>query len=165
MQIFFLCALLMTSVVDTNMIQNVIVTKFKSKNELIKFFSSPKIYNSYLDTVDAEDIEFNPPISGEKVESPLSLSYYNCPRVNFFPYVLPKTKILQTWNKKDSIFYGLIYTNFITISITIVPFDKDQKGDVTLLFIAKIIKKKFFVPNKALEVVINDFKNIFERIQ
>lgn len=165
MQIFFLCALLMTSVVDSNMIQNIIGTKFKSKNELIKFFSSPKIYNSYLEMVDAEKIEFNPPVRTNEVDFPLSLSYYNCPKVNFFPYVMPKTKILQTWNKKDSIFYGLIYTNFITISITIVPFEKNQKGEVTMLFIAKIIKKKFFVPNKALEVVINDFKNIFEKIQ
>ena len=114
---------MLSEIEGKNIAQRIITTNFKTNKEVLDYFTSPLMFTSYLSIVEATDIEFSPLLlNKEKINFPLKITYKNYPKLNFFPYKLPKTKIVQIWNKKNNAFVADINTDFLKIKISILPF-------------------------------------------
>ena len=145
-----------------NIAQKIIDTNFITNKQVLDYFTMPFMYNSYLEIVEATNIKCNPMMTeNKKIEFPQTISYQNYPKIDFFPYKLPKTNVIQIWDKKDNAFIGDIKTDFLHIKISILPF---IDSNIKLLFVAEIIKKKNFMPCKILNFVLEDFEKIFKTI-
>lgn len=139
--------------------QKIISTNFSSSKEVISYFTKSNMYYLYLEIIEAYDIEFTPKINkNEIVTFPQKVSYKNYPKIDFFPYKLPKTQVEQLWYKKDKVFIAEIKANYVDLKVSILPF---KENGIKLLIIAEIIKKEIFVPLKILNFILNDFERIF----
>ena len=153
---------MLPSIQGKNIAQRIINTNFKSNNDVIDYFTKPMMYYNYLEIIEAFDITYSQKMEKNKrIKFPLKINYKNYPKVDFFPYKLPKTKVIQIWNYKKNVFIGDIKTDYLQLKISILPFIEDG---IKLLFIAEIIKKEIFVPNKILDFILSDFERIFNLI-
>lgn len=153
---------MLPAIEGNHMAQRIIETKFKSNKEVINYFTMPFMYIAYLKNVEAFNISYEPQIKfGEKIKFPQKIVYDNYPKIDFFPYTLPKTKVIQIWNKDKSTFTGDIKTDYLHLKVSILPF---IDNGIKLLFVAEIIKKEIFVPKKILNFIIKDFERIFHII-
>ena len=141
---------------------HVVNTNFKNQSDIVSHFTNPNVYHEYLKIVEATDITFEPNL-GNKVNFPFKMIYYNYPNINFFPYKLPKTKIIQIWDRNDLTFIGIIETEFVTIKLTIKPIC-NQNSKIQLLLQGELEKKKFYVPNSIVNLILTDFEKIFIKI-
>ena len=140
--------------------KDILVTKLK-KQEALSLLSKPVIFNKYLDIVKATDIILEPNFKGSYVKFPQKIIYHNYPKVNFFPYTLPKTKIIQFWEKDKYKFIGNIKCIYIELELVI---SIEGEENVKIVFNSEIKSKKFFVPDKILDVVIGDLKGIMKKL-
>ncbi len=136
-----------------------IKTKFIDKEEFFTFVKTPYFFNKYLDLVNANDRIFTPEINRSLVEYPLSIKYKSVPKINFIPFSLGLIDVIQTWDKKEGYLIGNIKCNLLTFNLTIEPSKNDDYIDLNIK--ADILKKKFLVPNKALNSIVLDFSNLF----
>ena len=154
---------MMPEIDNERIAQKIITTNFKNNREVLDYFTKSNMYYSYLEIVEAFDISFEPEvIIDKKVKFPQKITYINYPKVDFFPYTLPKTKVIQIWDKKDNTFVGDIITDYLHIKISILPF---IENGIKLLFVAEIIKKEFFISSKILNFILCDFERIFKIIR
>lgn len=140
--------------------KDILVTDLK-KQEALNLLTKPVIFNKYLDIVKATDIILEPEFEGPYIKFPQKISYNNFPRVNFFPYTLPKTKIVQLWKRDKNKFLGSIKCIHIELDIII---SIEGNENVKIIFYSEIINKKFYVPDKILDVVIGDLKGIMKKL-
>ena len=137
-------------------------TNFKDNSEVTSYFKNPNMYYKYLNLIEATDIIFDPKLSG-KVTYPLKITYYNYPNINFFPYKLPKTKIIQLWNCNGITYTGTIITDFVRIKLIIKP-QINKNNNIKLFVQSELEKKKFYIPNSIVEMVLSDFEKIFNKV-
>lgn len=145
-------------------------TRFNKKSDIINFLTSPKFYHKYLDEVEAEERKFDPEIidNNTQIEFPQRISYFSKPRVRLLKSMLSKLKIDQEWNRTNDKFFGNIKTKFIEFDITIEPILNGESNftckKYDLCFNGKIIRKKFYVPERYLDEILKDFGDIFIKI-
>ena len=153
---------MLPTIESKNIAQKIIDTNFITNKQVIDYFTMPFMYKSYLEIVEATNIRCNPLMTeNKKIEFPLRISYENYPKIDFFPYKLPKTNVVQIWDKKDNAFVGDIKTDFLHVKLSILPFIESK---IKLLFVAEIISKKKYMPSKILDFVLQDFEKIFNKI-
>ena len=138
-----------------------IKTKFKNKLEVTKFFTKPKFYYKYLDVVDAKDINFEPEIFSmdDDVIFPQKITYYSIPKITILKISLPRVKVEQIWKKNDDLFTGFIKTKYMSFNLSVKPVL--IKEHYHLILNGKIDDKKFLVPEKYLDKVLEEFCDIF----
>jgi hypothetical protein len=138
-----------------------IKTKFTDQDEFFKFVKKPYFFNKYLDLVKANNPIFNPEINNNRslIEYPLSIKYRSIPKIGFLPFSLGEIDITQTWDKKGDCLIGKITCNLLTFNLTIEP--TKNNNHIYLNINADVLKKKFLVPNKALNSIVLDFSNLF----
>ena len=143
---------------------NKIMTKFKEKNTIINLMTNPYFYYKYLHAVKASNIEFKPKIKElySEINFPQSITYYSTPKISFLPSSITKMKIQQQWDRNEDKFIGNIKTKYLEFNITIEPVLTSEK--YSLYFTGTIIKKNFFIPQKYLDQILQDFGNIFTKI-
>lgn len=141
-----------------------ILTPFKNKKKLINFLSTTDFFKKYLEKIGAEKINFNPSIINKNtLNNEQSIEYTYKPVIRNLPLLnLKKINISHNWKIYHDKFIGTIKTYYICFDMEI--YTRKLNNELSLIFDAKIINKKFFIPNKALKYAIIDFGNIFLEI-
>ena len=163
MTIYFV--LLFVNIVDSSIFNTLLVhTNYKNISQLSLDISKPSFFNSYLNLVNAEDIDFIPSLENKNIVNFPQEIIYNCiPNIQFIPKSVGKIKIHQLWELNNGVdFSGLITTDLITFKVKIIPFI--YKNNVSLIFEGNIIKKSFFVPSQVVNQIIKDMERIFNLI-
>lgn len=164
MIIFFLFFMLFVLVETKYKTTHFIKTSFKSNKKLLNFVTSCDFFKKYLQTINAEKINFNPPIDNKKsINEEQTIEYTYKPVISNLPLLpLKKIKIEHNWKLYKTKFIGHIKTYYICFDMEI--YTKESDNDLLLVFDAEINDKKFFIPNVALKYALIDFGNAFFEI-
>ena len=155
--LFFICAF------GKFTCHHVIKTDFTSKSELMNIMTSKDYYNYYLEEVKADNITFKPECKGNKLNYPQTIEYYSKPKITLFPMKFPRINIIQKWNKENEIMKGNIKCKFIDFDLDL-NIVKNESDYVVIEMNGSINNKLFFLPNKVLNLAINDYEGIFHKI-
>ena len=132
-----------------------------SKEKIDKFFSDYFFYDKYFEKVGAENIVF------EKLndENNMSFSYDAKPNIPYLPSNIPKINIHQYWYKDEQYYYGEIRTKYIDFNIIVEAMYLLETNNHCLYFEAELIKKKKkYLPNICLDILLKDFCDILQNI-
>ena len=75
----------------------------------------------------------------------------------------PRINIIQKWNKEDEIMKGNIKCKFIDFDLDL-NLVKNESDYVVIEMNSSINNKLFFLPNKVLNLALNDYEGIFHKI-
>lgn len=156
--IFFVCT------VNSNkyLYNKSVKTPFNTSLQLTEFLETPCFFETYLSKINAENIVYNPPII-TKFRYPQKLSYKFLPKIPNIPsFILKKTNISHTWNKNNLILDGLIESDYANFNITVYPNNTDDTIYMTLN--GTINKKNILIPNYVVNIIMDQFCDIFEEI-
>jgi len=146
---------------------HVINTKFNSVKSLKEIMMSKSYFDTYLEKVNANNIQYYPNITNKILEDDLidtfTIKYSFVPNITMLPINLPNTYTIQTWKQYDNIFDGKIETKYITFDIKLA-LEKNEYNNVNINVNATIKKKSFYIPNFGLKYAILDYDNICQSI-
>ena len=90
---------------------------------------------------------------------PQKITYYSIPKITILKISLPRVKVEQIWKKNDDLFTGFIKTKYMSFNLSVKPVL--IKEHYHLILNGKIDDKKFLVPEKYLDKVLEEFCDIF----
>lgn len=137
-------------------------TPFNTSVQLTEFLETPCFFETYLSKINAENIIYDPPII-TKFIYPQKLSYKFLPKIPNIPsFVLKKMCVNHTWNREELTLKGLIESDYANFNIHVYPNNTDNTIYMTLN--GTIDKKNPLVPNYVVNIIMNQFCDIFEEI-
>ena len=146
---------------NKRILKKVIETKFTTQNQVLDYFYNPISINYYLKSIQADNIKFNKEIYKNKIDLPLVVNYDIIPKLNFFPYTLPKTKVTQKYYKENNAFITDIETKYLYVKTSVLPFIEKE---IKFLIVIEILKKKKVISCKILDKIIKDYIDIYNII-
>ena len=137
-------------------------TPFNDSIHLTDFLETPCFFETYLSKINAENIVYNPPII-TKFTYPQKLSYKFLPKIPSIPsFMMKKMQIHHTWNKEDLKLKGFIESDHANFNITVYP---NITNDIVYMTLnGTIYKKNLLIPNYIVNIIMNQFCDIFEEI-
>jgi len=139
-----------------------IKTQFNNSLQLTSFLESPCFFDTYLSKINAENISYDPEII-DKFTYPQKLSYRFLPKIPNIPsFILKKMDINHTWNKQNLSLHGLIESNYANFNISVSP--NKTENIVYMTLNGTIDKKNILVPNHVVNIIMDQFCDIFEDI-
>uniref|UniRef100_A0A6C0AXY0 Uncharacterized protein n=1 Tax=viral metagenome TaxID=1070528 RepID=A0A6C0AXY0_9ZZZZ len=139
-----------------------IKTPFSTSLQLTEFLETPCFFETYLSKINAENIVYNPPITNKFIY-PQKLSYKFLPKIPNIPsFILKKMNINHTWNRYNLTLKGLIESDYANFNISVYPNNTDNVVFMTLK--GTIDKKNPLVPNYVVNIIMDQFCDIFEEI-
>lgn len=137
-------------------------TPFNTSLQLTEFLETPCFFDTYLSKINAENISYDPDII-DKFTYPQKLSYKFLPKIPNIPYfILKKMNINHTWNRYNLTLTGLIESDYANFNISVYPNNTDNIILMTLN--GTIDKKNPLVPNYVVNIIMDQFCDIFEEI-
>lgn len=141
-----------------------IKTDFQSCSDLMNYIGSPIFFDKYLERINAEKIEYSPVIKENNFRFPQNVSYIFFPRINFMPsFLLKKMKVDHTWNKNGETLEGVVKSDFLNFNISIDSSLNNNNVDLNIN--GTLLEKSAFVPNRVMDLMLEQFKNIFLYLQ
>ena len=141
-----------------------IKTDFQTCNELMNYLGSPNFFDKYLERIGAEKIEYSPIIKENNFRFPQNVSYTFFPKITFMPsFLLKKIKVYHTWNKNEEGLKGVVNSDFLNFNISINSYLNNTNVDLNIK--GTLLEKNAFVPNGVMDLMLEQFKNIFIYLQ
>jgi len=163
-QILIVCILNMFFFINGSIFNSLLIhTSFKNISDLKDEVMNSSFFKEYLKIINAENIEFNPPILENKlITFPQEIKYRCRPSIPILPKHIGKMDIHQKWFLDDCQLHGEVNTNMISFNVKVIPIDNNKC--ISIIFQGDIIKKNFFVPSTVIKDVLLDIENIFKEI-
>ena len=137
-------------------------TPFKTSKEFIDNISSKNFFDKYLEVVKAEHIEYVPKVN-HLLSFPQIINYRAVPDIPMIPsFMLRKINICQQWNRIGDVFVGEVSTKFISFNVNLST--HNCGNDVFMNMEGKLIDKISILPNRALDILLEQFGGIFLHI-
>ena len=146
---------------NKRILKKVIQTKFTTQKQVMDYFYNPMSINYYLESIEAKNIKFGSEIHNNKIDLPFVVNYDIIPKLNFFPYTLPKTKVTQKYYKENNAFITDIETKYLYVKTSVLPFIEKE---IKFLIVIEILKKKKVISCKILHKIINDYIDVYDTI-
>lgn len=159
LQIIFVFLLFTTTLCSNFPYNKSVKTPFTSCEQLTNFLESPCFFDTYLSIINAQNITYEPEIN-TTFHYPQKLSYKFLPKIPNIPsFLLSKMNVNHTWNKKNLTMNGLIETNYANFNLSIVP--NETNKEIFMNINGTIEKKKLYIPNGAVNIIMDQFCDIF----
>ena len=137
-------------------------THFKTSKDFIDNISSKNFFDKYLVVVKAEHIEYVPNVN-HLLSFPQIINYRAVPDIPMIPsFMLRKINISQQWNRNGNVFIGEVSTKFISFNVNLST--HNCGNNVFMNMEGKLIDKISILPNRALDILLEQFGGIFLHI-
>ncbi len=153
--------LLLVFIVISNCLE--IKTNFKYKSDIFDPLRKGEFYLKTINMINPIEYKFNQIVdSKKKIKFPLIINYKQKSFIKTCSFIpKPSINVNQTWDLKDNVISIISYTRFLKIETKINVL---YKNNYYYLNIQNNIKKFLYIPNKIINLIINDIFGLINNL-